>query len=65
MKVSDIVYAVCQTSEEYDANQARIRMLKIRDGPGRGREVPVRVDYEKMVVESLESRTFKEEDVTW
>jgi hypothetical protein len=62
VKIADIVYAICQTEDEYRTGQARIRILKNRDGFGRGREVPVTVDYDRMLVESLEPKVFQEDD---
>lgn len=56
IKIVDLSYAICQTQEEYDAKQARIRWLKMRDRPGKGREIPVYVDYELMTVRSLEQQ---------
>jgi len=61
IKIADINYAICQTEEEYKTQQARIRILKNRDGRGKGREVPVKVDYARMVVHSLEARTYRDE----
>lgn len=55
VQVSDLVYALCQTQEEYEKQQMRIRWLKKRDRGGKGQEVPCFVDYSTMVVESLES----------
>lgn len=56
IQVSDLVYAICQQQEEYEKNIARIRWLKKRDRGGRGQEIPVWVDYEIMMVESLDQR---------
>lgn len=62
VKIADICYAICQTEDEYRTGQARIRILKNRDGFGRGREVPVHVDYDRMLVESMEPRVFQEDE---
>lgn len=62
VKIADVNYAICQTEDEYKTGQARVRILKNRDGFGRGREVPVRVDYDKMLVRSLESNVYQEDD---
>jgi len=53
IKVADLVYAICQTQEEYDARQARLRWIKKRDLPGRGQEIPIMVDYSRMIVAGL------------
>ena len=56
VQVADLVFAICQTQDEYDKQQARIRWLKKRDRGGKGQEVPVWIDYGIMMVESLEKR---------
>ena len=62
VKIADLNYAICQTEEEYKTGQARVRILKNRDGRGRGREVNVTVNYDKMLVESMEPKVFQEDD---
>lgn len=62
VKIADLNYAICQTDDEYKTGQARVRILKNRDGWGKGREVPVLVDYDRMLVESMEPKVFEEED---
>ncbi len=62
VKIADLNYAICQTDEEYKTGQARIRILKNRDGWGKGREVHVSVNYDKMLVESMEPKVFQEDD---
>jgi hypothetical protein len=56
IKQGDVTFALCQTDDEYRNWQARVRILKNRDGPGVGREIPVSVDYAKMLVRSLGSK---------
>lgn len=56
VQVADLVFAICQTQDEYDKQQARIRWLKKRDRGGKGQEVPIWVDYGIMMVESLDKR---------
>ena len=62
VKIADLNYAICQTEDEYKTGQARVRILKNRDGWGKGREVPVLVDYNRMLVESMEPKVFQEDD---
>lgn len=60
IKIADVNYAICQTEKEYNSLQARLRILKNRDGRGKGKEVHVKIDYPKMVVRSLEAKTYQE-----
>lgn len=62
VKIADVNYAICQTDDEYKVGKARVRILKNRDGWGKGREVPVVVDYDRMFVESMEPQSYQEDE---
>jgi hypothetical protein len=66
VKIADGLFALCQTEAELTANQMRFRLLKNRDGAGKGREVPLRMDLDRMLIEPLESKAYAEEEpVNW
>jgi KaiC/GvpD/RAD55 family RecA-like ATPase len=55
VQAADIIIAINQTQEEYEANQARLGLLKIRENPGRGVEIPVYVNMDLMIIADLDS----------
>lgn len=53
-QAADIVLGLVQSDEEFDANQARIGLLKVRENPGRGVEVPVYCNLDLMLIADLD-----------
>lgn len=51
---ADIILAVNQTPEEFEANQGRLGILKVRENPGKGIEVPVYINMDYMMVADLD-----------
>lgn len=52
-QVADCVYAICQDDDEASAGTARLRWIKVRDEGGKGKEIPVRVNFDIMLVEAM------------
>lgn len=55
VQAADIIIGFLQADEEYEANQGRLALLKIRENPGRGAEVPVYVNLDLMLIADLDS----------
>lgn len=53
-RAADIVLGLVQTDEEQEANQARIGLLKVRENPGRGIELPVYMNLDLMHIADLD-----------
>lgn len=53
-QAADIILALMQTEEEYAVNQARMGILKARENPGRGVEIPLFVDMDIMLLADLD-----------
>lgn len=53
-QAADIIISFVQTPEEYEANQARIGLPKVRESPGKGFEHPVYVNLDLMYVADLD-----------
>lgn len=51
---ADNIFALWQTDEEADANQARLTGLKVREAPGRGMEVPLYANMDLMMLADLD-----------
>ncbi len=63
-KIADLVYVINQDADEEKAGVARIGIIKVRNLPGRGREVLVRTNFEIMLVEAMQPKTgVSEEDL--
>lgn len=54
-QAADVVMGLNQTPEESKANQARLQLLKVRDFPGKGMEVPLYVDMDLQIVADLDT----------
>lgn len=54
VRAADIILGLSQSDEEREAYQGRISGLKIREGPGRGQEIPVFIDMDAMLVSDLD-----------
>lgn len=54
VRAAGIVAGLCQTDEEIESMQARLGILKARDNPGRGQELPVFVDMDLMYIADLD-----------
>lgn len=54
-QAADIVMGLNQTEEEQQMSQARLQLLKVRDFPGRGREIPLYCDMDLQIVADLDS----------
>lgn len=55
VQAADIILGLVQTPEEYDAGQARLALLKVRENPGRGMEIPLFVNLDLMLIADLDS----------
>lgn len=53
-QAADVVLGLVQSDEEYEANQARIGLLKVRENPGRGIELPVYFNLDFMLIADLD-----------
>lgn len=54
-QAADIILGLAQTVEEFDAFQARLALLKLRENPGRGIEIPVYTNMDLMLIADLDS----------
>lgn len=55
VQAADVIIGFLQTDEEFEANQGRFALLKIRESPGRGAEIPVLVMLDLMLIADLDS----------
>jgi replicative DNA helicase len=55
VRAADIIIGFVQTLEEFEANQARLALLKNRENPGRGVEIPIYVNMDVMLMADLDS----------
>lgn len=53
-QAADIVLGLVQSDEEFEANQGRIGLLKVRENPGRGIEIPVYMNLDLMLIADLD-----------
>lgn len=53
-RAADVVLGLVQSDEEYEANQGRIGLLKVRENPGRGIEIPVYINLDLMLIADLD-----------
>lgn len=59
--ISDVIVALCQTSEEYEANKCRLFMAKVRDTPGKNKSVDAKYYGESQAIVTT-GYTKKEEE---
>lgn len=53
-QAADLWMSLVQSEEEEQCNQARLQLLKVRDNPGRGAEIPLHVDMDVMALLDLD-----------
>ncbi len=53
-RAADIVIALAQTVEEFEVNQGRLEVLKVRENPGRGLEIPIYINMDLMLIADLD-----------
>jgi KaiC/GvpD/RAD55 family RecA-like ATPase len=54
VRAADVILGLAQTDEEREAYQGRLSILKARESPGTGLEIPVFIDMDVMVVSDLD-----------
>lgn len=54
VQAGDIIIGFLQADEEFEMNQGRLALLKIRENPGRGAEIPVYVNLDVMTIADLD-----------
>lgn len=51
---ADIIFGLVQTDEEEEHHQGRMGLLKVRENPGRGAEVPLYINRDLMLIADLQ-----------
>lgn len=57
VRAGDGIFALVQTEEELEAHQARLVALKVRESPGKGREIPLYANMDLMSFLDMTSPT--------
>jgi replicative DNA helicase len=53
-RAADVLLGYVQTEEEYQMNQARLALLKLRESAGKGTEIPLYVNQDLMMIADLD-----------
>ena len=54
LQAADLVFGLMQDDEEQEVNQGRLINLKVRESPGKGQEIPLYIDMDKMFILDLD-----------
>lgn len=53
-QAADVILGLVQTEDEEGINQGRLCVLKVREDPGKGAEIPLHIDLDRMVMMDLD-----------